>query len=95
MNKYEVALVVTTLISDEERATFVEHVKEYIVRRGGTVTDVEDWGKRKLAYEIQKQPEGYYYFVKVDAEPSMSVDLEKDLRIMENLLRYLIVRVDE
>ena len=95
MNKYEVAVVVTAQITDEERAAVVEQVKAYIARRGGNVTEVEDWGKRRLAYEIAKQSEGYYYFVKVDAEPTMSVELEKDLRIMENVLRYLIVREAE
>ncbi len=95
MNKYEVAVVVTAQITDEERAAVVEQVKAYIARRGGNVTEVEDWGKRRLAYEIAKQSEGYYYFVKVDAEPTMSVELEKDLRIMENVLRYLIVREEE
>lgn len=95
MNKYEIAVVISSLLSDEERAAVLEQVKGYIVRRGGTVTDVADWGKKKLAYEIKKQAEGYFYFVNVDAEPTMSPELEKDLRIMENLLRYLIVRVDE
>ena len=95
MNKYEVAVVVTAQITDEERAAVVEQVKAYIARRGGNVTEVEEWGKRRLAYEIAKQSEGYYYFVKVDAEPTMSVELEKDLRIMENVLRYLIVREEE
>ena len=95
MNKYEVAVVVTAQITDEERAAVVEQVKAYIARRGGNVTEVEDWGKRRLAYEIAKQSEGYYYFVKVDAEPTMSGELEKDLRIMENVLRYLIVREEE
>ena len=95
MNKYEVAVVVTAQITDEERAAVVEQVKAYIARRGGNVTEVEDWGKRRLAYEIAKQSEGYYYFVKVDAEPTRIVELEKDLRIMENVLRYLIVREEE
>lgn len=95
MNKYEVAVVVSAQLTDEERAALVEQVKAYVVRRGGTVTEVEDWGKRRLAYEIEKQSEGYYYFVKADAEPAMSVELEKDLRIMENVLRYLIVKEDE
>ena len=95
MNKYEVAVVVTAQITDEERAAVLEQVNAYIARRGGNVTEVEDWGKRRLAYEIAKQSEGYYYFVKVDAEPTMSVELEKDLRIMENVLRYLIVREEE
>jgi len=95
MNKYEVALVVNAQLTDEERAAVVEQVKAYIARRGGTITEVEEWGKRRLAYEIAKQTEGYYYFVKVDAEPSMSVELEQDLRIMENVLRYLILKEDE
>ena len=95
MNKYEVALVVNAQLKDEERAAVVEQVKAYIARRGGTITEVEEWGKRRLAYEIAKQTEGYYYFVKVDAEPSMSVELEQDLRIMENVLRYLILKEDE
>lgn len=95
MNKYEVAIVVNAVISDEERQAVIDQVKAYIERRGGAITDVEDWGKKKLAYEINKQSEGYYCFFKVDAEPTMSVALEQDLRIMESLLRYLIVRVDE
>lgn len=55
MNKYEVAVVVSAQLTDEERAAVVEQVKAYIARRGGTVTEVEDWGKRRLAYEIAKQ----------------------------------------
>ncbi|MBQ4383586.1 MAG: 30S ribosomal protein S6 [Firmicutes bacterium] len=95
MNKYEVALIISPVLSDEEKNAVVENVKGYIERRGGTVTNVDDWGKRRLAYEINKQTEGTYCFIYVDAEPTMSVALEQDLRIMENLLRYLIIRVDE
>ena len=54
MNKYELAVVVNVKLEDEERAAVIEKVKEYIVRFGGTVTDVEEWGKKRLAYEIQK-----------------------------------------
>ena len=58
MNKYEVTVVVNAKIEDEERANTVEKVKEYITRFGGTVTDVDEWGKKRLAYEIQKMKEG-------------------------------------
>lgn len=61
MNKYELAVVVSAKLEDEERAAVIEKVKEYITRFGGTVSDVDDWGKKKLAYEIQKMSEGYYY----------------------------------
>ena len=61
MNKYELALVVSAKIEDDARTATVEKAKDYIVRAGGTVTEVEDWGKKKLAYDIQKMSEGYYY----------------------------------
>ena len=64
MNKYELAVVVSAKIEDEDRAATIEKVKEYITRFGGTVTEVEEWGKKKLAYEIQKMREGFYYFVR-------------------------------
>lgn len=96
MSKYEVAVVISSTLSDEERAAVLEQVKGYIVRFGGVVTDVDEWGRRKLAYEIRKQAEGFYYFVKVDAEPTMPSELEKNLRLMnETVLRYLIVKEGE
>ena len=96
MNKYEVAVVISAALADDQREAVLEQVKGYIAKHGGTVTDVEDWGKRKLAYEIRKENEGYYFFIKVDAEGDMAVKLEQNLRIMlETVLRYLIVRVDE
>ena len=57
MNKYELALVVSAKIEDDARTATVEKAKEYITRAGGTVTEVEDWGKKKLAYEVQKMSE--------------------------------------
>ncbi len=95
MSKYELALVVNAKIEDEARAATVEKAKEYITRFGGTVTDVDDWGKKKLAYEIQKMSEGYYYFIQFEAEPEAPVEIESQLRIMDNVLRFLIVRKDE
>ena len=52
MNKYDLAVVVSARLEDEERAATIEKVKEYITRFGGTVTNVDEWGKKKLAYEI-------------------------------------------
>lgn len=92
MNKYELALVVNAKIEDDARAAVVEQAKDYIARLGGTVTEVEDWGKKRLAYEIQKMKEGFYYFIKFDAEASVPAELESRVRIMENVLRYLCVR---
>ena len=61
MNKYELTVVLNVKLEDEQRAAAIEKVKGYITRFGGTVTNVDEWGKKRLAYEIQKMKEGYYY----------------------------------
>jgi small subunit ribosomal protein S6 len=95
MNKYELALVVSAKIEDDARTATVEKAKEYITRAGGTVTEVEDWGKKKLAYEIQHMSEGFYYFIQFDAETTVPAEVEQDVRIMDNVLRFLCVKKDE
>ena len=94
MNKYELAVIVSAKLEDEERAATIEKVKEYITRFGGTVTGVDEWGKKRLAYEIQKMKEGFYYFVQFDAESDVPAQLEAQVRIMESVIRYLCVRQD-
>ncbi len=94
MNKYELALVVSAKLEDEARAAAVDKAKSYIERFGGTITDVKDEGKKKLAYEIQKMSEGYYYFVLFDAEADVPAQVEAKVRIMEPVIRYLCVRQD-
>ncbi len=95
MNKYELALVVSAKIEDDARTATVEKAKEYITRAGGTVTEVEDWGKKKLAYEVQKMTEAFYYFIQFEAEAAVPAQVEQDVRIMDNVLRFLCVRKDE
>ena len=92
---YKRQLVVSAKIEDDARTATVEKAKEYITRAGGTVTEVEDWGKKKLAYEVQKMSEAYYYFIQFDAEPTVPAEVEQDVRIMDNVLRFLVVRKDE
>ena len=95
MNKYEVAVVVSARIEEEERVNTVEKVKNYITRFGGTVTNVEECGKKRLAYEIQKMKEGFYYFIKFESDSNCPNELEKNIRIMENVIRYLVVKEEE
>lgn len=95
MNKYELAVVVNAKIEDEERATTVDKVKAYIERFGGVITEVNEWGKRRLAYDVQKMQDAFYYFIRFDAESSVPAEVESNIRIMENVIRYLCVRQDE
>ena len=95
MNKYELALVVSAKVEDEVRDAVVEKAKGYITRYNGTITEVEEWGKKKLAYEIQKMKEAFYYFIQFDAESTVPAEIESRVRIMDNVIRYLCVRQDE
>ena len=94
MNKYELVVVVSAKLEEEERAAEIEKVSNLVTRFGGTITDVEEWGKKKLAYEIQKMKEGYYYFIQFDANADSPAQIESNVRIMESVIRYLCVRKD-
>lgn len=94
MNKYELAVVVSAKIEDDARTATIEKVKEYVTRFGGVITNVDEWGKKKLAYEIQKMSEGFYYFIQFEAEADAPAEIERRVRIMEDVLRYLCVRQD-
>ena len=92
MNKYELAVVVSAKLEDDERAATIERVKEYITRFGGTVTSVDEWGKKRLAYEIQKMREAFYYFIKFESDSNCPNEVENSVRIMENVIRFLCVK---
>ena len=92
MNKYELTVVVNAKIEDDVRVATVEKVKEYVARYGGTVTNVDEWGKKRLAYEIQKMKEGFYYFIQFEADATAPAEIERHVRIMDNVIRYLCVR---
>ena len=95
MNKYELAVAVSAKIEDDERAATIDKVKAYVERFGGQITNIDEWGKRRLAYEIQKMKEAFYYFIQFDAEPAAPAEIEDNIRIMENIVRFLCVRQDE
>lgn len=94
MNKYELAVVVSAKIEDEERAQVVDKCKALVERFGGIITEVDEWGKKRLAYEVQKMKEGYYYFIQFDADTTVPGEIEQRVRIMENVIRFLCIRRD-
>ena len=86
MNKYELALVINGRLSDEERDNALQAVKGIVERFNGKIGEVEDWGKKRLAY---------YYFIHFEAESSAPAEIESRVRILEPVLRYLIVKEGE
>ncbi len=92
MSKYELAVVVSAKLEDDARAQVIEKVQALVTRFGGNVTEVEEWGKKKLAYEIQKMKEGFYYFIHFESETTTPGEIEQRIRIMDGVIRYLCVK---
>ncbi len=94
MKKYEVMFIIDSSLEDEKKEAVVEMVKETI-SAGGEVEEVDVWGNRKLAYTIQKKNEGYYVLITFKAEKDLPKELDRKLRISDDILRYLIVNKEE
>ena len=92
MNKYELTLVFRPSLDEEQIKVEFEQISEILSRFGATIEKVDDWGKRRLAYEIDKVTEGFYRFVTFTAPQEAPAEIESRMRIRESLLRYLIVR---
>ncbi len=94
MNKYELAVVVSAKVEDDVRTATIDKVKALVERFGGTITNVDEWGKKRLAYEIQKMREGFYYFIQFESDANCPNEIETRIRIMDNVIRYLCIRQD-
>ena len=92
MSKYELAVVVSAKLEDDARAEVIEKVKALVTRFGVNITDVDEWGKKRLAYEIQKMKEAYYYFIHFESETTTPGEIEERIRIMDGVIRYLCVK---
>ena len=94
MNKYELALVLSPTLDEEAKAAEVAKIQALLERFGAKIEKVDEWGKRKLAYEIKKVNEGFFSFTTFEAPATAPAEIESRVRIMENVLRYLIIRKD-
>jgi small subunit ribosomal protein S6 len=94
MREYELVFIVHPDLDDTALKELVEKVKSWIIDAGGIVSKVDFWGKRKLAYSIRKQREGQYVLFKTQMEPSFGVTLERNLRFLEPVMRFLITSAD-
>lgn len=92
MNKYELAVIFNPTLDEESLKNEFESVKSLLERFNASIDKVDDWGKRRLAYEINKVNEGYYYFINFNADSNVPSEIESRMRIKENVLRYLVVR---
>ena len=95
MNKYELVVILSAKLEEDARAAALEKVKGYIARYDGTVGEVDEWGKKRLAYEIAHESEGFYFLINFEGTPETPIGVESQIRIMEPVLRFLIVKKDE
>lgn len=94
MKKYEVMFIVD-IANEEVIQAAVKLVQDTIVRIGGTVTKVDEWGKRHLEYEVKHQNEGYYVVIDFEADPSQIAELDRIIKIHEEIIRHIIVKQDD
>ena len=92
MKAYELLFFVDPTITDETRAGVMKRIEVAITENGGAVDNVDNWGKRKLAYEIDKLTEGDYTLVNFHADPTQIAELDRVLRINDAVKRHMIVR---
>lgn len=92
MKAYELLYFVSPSATDEARATAMKRIDTAITEGSGVVDNIEDWGKRKLAYEINKLTEGDYTLINFHADPTQIAELDRVLRINDTVVRHMIVR---
>lgn len=92
MNKYEALYVITPELDEETTKAIIEKFNGIIAQNGGTVGEVNEWGKRRLAYPIDYKTEGYYVLVNFESAPSFPMELERNFKNDENIIRFVVVR---
>ena len=95
LHDYEMVLVISPEGTEEKFEATLDGVTRFITGKGGAIAEAERWGKRKLAYPIRHFVEGNYVLVKFQMEPSIGKELEANLRITEDILRHLLIRLDD
>ncbi len=91
MNNYEAVVILSQLIADEEKVSFAEKMKE-LITKSGELINIDEWGKRTLAYEIKKQKEGFYIVFTFTAKPESMSEMDRILRLDERVLKYIVVK---
>ena len=93
LRDYELVLIISPEVPGEKFDTVVDNVSQFIAEKGGIISDVEQWGKRRLAYPIKHCEEGNYVLTRFKLKPTLSKELEANLQISEEILRHLLIKL--
>ena len=94
LRNYELVLIISPEVMNEALDTTMDNISQFITEKGGTISNVEQWGKRRLTYPIGRFMEGNYVLTQFTLKPELSKGLEAKLRISEEILRHLLVRIE-
>lgn len=94
MNKYESVVIVNPNLEEESVKNLIKKFSD-LINTDGKVISVEEMGKRKLAYEIKKQKEGFYIVLKFEAKPELIAELERNYRITDEVMKFIVVKEEE
>ena len=92
---YELVVIISPEVSEEDIPATLDKISRFIVERGGSITEVSQWGRRKLAYPIKNFMEGNYVLTHFKMDSRLTADLEASLRLSEEILRHLLVRLSD
>ncbi len=95
MRSYELMLIARPDLEEEANKAIAEKAKSVITAQGGAVEKEDVWGKRRLAYEINRYKDGFYVVVNFKGEPGVEQELDRVLKLSDDVIRHLIVRLDE
>jgi small subunit ribosomal protein S6 len=95
LNSYELMLILRHDAEDQARTAVLDRVKDIIATDEGAVSKVDEWGKRRFAYEIDKMNEGYYYVLYFNAPPKTLDEVGRVLKITDEVVRFMPVRHDD
>jgi small subunit ribosomal protein S6 len=94
LRDYELVLIISPEVVEEKFDATIDNVSQFITEKGGTISDVERWGKKRLAYPIEHLMEGSYVLTRFRLKPALSKELEVNLQISEEVLRHLLVKLN-
>jgi len=95
LRDYELIVIISPEVPEEEVPANIDKIKELITSKGGSITQVDRWGKRRLAYSVKHFKEGNYVLTKFQTEQAATAELEANLRISEKILRHMLVRLGD
>jgi small subunit ribosomal protein S6 len=95
MREYELVLIITPEFDETATADIIDKVKSWITDQGGSIESLEEWGRQKLAYLIQNHKEGQYFLFRIKIEPTAVAPLERNFRLQESIIRFLIIKREE